>query len=494
MAKLLLDPFDDAMEKQSKYGVYLYKHQRKNTRYTCKKQIKNVQELLCQGRILHFNNFSCLRKKKKKIFLICFSMSMTTAPPPTADIDFDALTWNMNCKEKVKIVMVSCSGGLEAKWGKEHYDPETNTGSVLEPVMYQSLHCPPAHTSLNYGLSVWEGLKAYRTAEEHSVHVFRADANWERLNFGASRLGLPPVPFDMFMATVRAVIHANAELIPPAGDGMKLYLRPMLMASGQQLGLEPSTEYTFCVYATPSSNFFKGTSKPTGLKLRLESKFARAVKGGVGNIKMPGNYAQCFLPTRKSKSQGYSDNLYIDHTTISDDGGLASAVLQELGAANVFIIQTSKGRILTPSLDRGTILPGITRNSILTLSRYYNSEIAAACGKEQLEIVEMDVTVAELEHAEEAFACGTAAEIVPIQSFENKEYNVKVQLAESMGPVTTAIHKLLKDTMMGSRPDPFGWNRNPFGTVESFLAPPKPLNSEYQQSPLVPEAFFQLLE
>jgi len=302
----------------------------------------------------------------------------------------------------------------------------------------------------------------------------------------------------MFMRALQVVVQANADLIPPCEEGMKLYLRPILFASGQQLGLDASPEFSFLVYCAPTGNYFKGKAV-AGLKLNIETKYCRAALGGVGNVKIAGNYGITMLPVKKAKAAGFNDNVHVDletyHNALSKHNGdkkaaIRDSVVQEMSAANVFIVQKKYNRILTPSLERKTILPGVTRNSVITLIKGCNKEIAQAMGVEgPVEIIERDVLVQELEEASEAFATGTAAELVPIQSFTMPAADYTVQLehgAEGHGPVASKILQTIRAINSGHLEDRFQWNRNIFNSPEEF----RKVNEKHEfYTNLLPDSF-----
>lgn len=431
------------------------------------------------------------------------SSSKATMPslapsPPNPSVDFDALGWDVNCSNLSKYVIAKCTGGANAKWGPEHYDPATDSGQITQAVKYDTLNpITPSCTSLNYGTTVWEGIKAYRN-KDGKVCIFRCEQNYERLAFGGRRMCLPVPSYEMFMRALQVVVQENADLIPPSVEGMKLYLRPILFASGQQLGLDLSPEFSFLVYCAPTGNYFKGKAV-AGLKLNIETNYCRAALGGVGNVKIAGNYGITMLPVRKARAAGFNDNVHVDLETynvaLKENKGdkkkaIRESVVQEMSAANVFIVQKSQSRILTPCLERKTILPGVTRNSVVTLIKNYNQEIADALGVPGPVIVEeRDVLVRELEEASEAFATGTAAELVPIQSFSMPaaDYSIKCEFGEEgHGPVAKLILSIMRGVCYGQREDEFGWNRDPFTSPEAFREKRAP---HKHATPLIPESF-----
>jgi branched-chain amino acid aminotransferase len=225
-------------------------------------------------------------------------------------------------------------------------------------------------------------------------------------------------------------------------------------------------------------NYFK--SATGGLQLHLETKRSRAARGGVGNVKCSGNYAVALKPLMDAKKQGFHDNLFLELETYHQDGNLESAVLQEMSAANVFLVLKT-GEIVTPSLERGTILPGVTRDSVITIVEEFADDLKAAMKEStgqgsNVTISSRDVTVAELHNATEAFCTGTAAEVVPIARLATGEgedpFEVVFQHGQTLpgGPVTSAILKMLREIMVGdcSSKGTQGWLRDPFASPEEF--------------------------
>ena len=302
------------------------------------------------------------------------------------------------------------------------------------------------------------------------------DQNYHRMKQGAQEMGLPMPSPRLFYRAIQTVIQDNAGLIPPPGDGMKLYVRPMLLGSGQQLGLYPSPQFSFLVYVSPTGNYFK--SATTGLNLHLETKRSRASRGGVGSVKCAGNYALALKPLLNCKQHGFMDNVFLELDTY-EKGKLDDAVIQEMSAANVFCV-LKNGEIVTPSLDRGTILPGVTRNSVLQLVEAYADELKDAMkestGQTTVKASSRDLTVKELRDATEAFCTGTAAELVPIMriatSPDEDPFEMKFEYGSSLpgGPVTTALLKMLREAMTGKREyaNSQGWLRDPFASADEF--------------------------
>jgi branched-chain amino acid aminotransferase len=177
-------------------------------------------------------------------------MSSPTPLPPKDGIDFDSLPWNMNLPEESSYVHLTTTG----EWSEEHYDPSTDSGSLFQSVhKYSDTALPlyPSATSLNYGTTIWEGLKCFRKKDGTPV-VFRPDQNFHRFVRGAEQMCLPKPSRELFLRGVQHAVQQNSQLIPPYGEGMKLYVRPMLLGSGQQLGLYPSPEFSLLYYVSPT--------------------------------------------------------------------------------------------------------------------------------------------------------------------------------------------------------------------------------------------------
>ena len=318
--------------------------------------------------------------------------------------------------------------------------------------------------------------------ESGKAAVFRADMNWKRFVNGAREMCLPAPSRDLFMRCVQTACQTNAHLIPPCGDGVKLYVRPMLLGSGQQLGLYPSPQFSMLFFVSPTGNYFKGKAVG-GLKLHLETNRSRAARGGLGSVKCSGNYAVTLKPLMDAKKEGFDDNLYLELDTYVE-GKIEEAIIQELSAANIFLVLKT-GEIVTPSLDRKTILPGVTRDSILVLAREYADELGGAMkestGDESVQVTvsERDVKVGDLNNAVEVFITGTAAEVVPVASLatgskdcDNFSVTLKHGKALPGGPVTAMLLSILREVMVGKRTCDAtkGWLRDPFASPEEFRA------------------------
>mmetsp|Transcript_25283 Transcript_25283/g.48504 ORF Transcript_25283/g.48504 Transcript_25283/m.48504 type:complete len:508 (-) Transcript_25283:225-1748(-) len=431
----------------------------------------------------------------------------TLPPPPQEGIEFNALPWNLNLPQHHYYIHLTTTP-MEG-WTSNHYDPTTDGGILTSPSRknehsssphslhhYSSSPLPlyPANTSINYGTTIWEGLACRRSPTSGKALVFRPQKNFQRFVNGARRMCLPEPSYELFMRSLQLVLRNNMHLLPPAPEvktglgedgevtiaeiegGSKLYVRPMLMGSGQQLGLHPSPQISLLYFVSPTGSYFQGKAVG-GLKLHLERKKSRAARGGMGSVKCAGNYASTMRPLLDAKQKGFDDNLYLELDTYhnpsptSSSSPLHQAILQELSAANIFLVLKT-GEIVTPSLDRGTILPGVTRDSVLVLAKEFKHELKPfvlqsirADGTDvgddlEITVSERDVRVEDLLNATEVFITGTAAEVVPIYSIATSEsdedeesFSVTFPQQEELpgGPVTTKLLGMLREVMAEKR-------------------------------------------
>lgn len=258
---------------------------------------------------------------------------------------------------------------------------------------YQPLSLNPANATLHYGQSIFEGMKAYRTPNG-DVSVFRGDANWRRLNESAERMCMPTIPEEIFMEGLMQLLNLDRDWVPTA-KGASLYVRPFMFATDDYIGVKPSETYKFMIFTCPVGNYY---SKPVSVK--VETEFTRATPGGTGAAKTAGNYAASLYPARRAQNLGYDQLLWTD--------GKNHQMIEESGTMNVMF--KINGIIITAPTTTGTILKGITRDSVIQLAKDWN---------EPLE--ERFLSVSELEEAlnagtlEEAFGTGTAATIAHIE-------------------------------------------------------------------------------
>lgn len=288
---------------------------------------------------------------------------------------------------------------------------------------------------LQYCQECFEGLKAY-TTEDGSIVTFRPDLNAQRMMDSAARLEMPPFPKERFLEAVDAVVRENAAWVPPFGSGATLYLRPYMFASGPVIGVKPAEEYQFRLFCTPVGPYFKGGAKPLTLCV---SDFDRAAPHGTGHVKAGLNYAMSLHANVAAHRAGYDENLFVDPAT--------RTYVEETGGAN-FLFITKEGTVVTPK--SGSILPSITRRSLLDVAQNYLG----------LQVEERPVKVSELAEFAECGLCGTAAVISPVGKIvdHGKEICFASGMDE-MGPVTKKLYDTLTGIQMGTIKAPEGWIR-----------------------------------
>ncbi|XP_058786090.1 branched-chain-amino-acid aminotransferase 2, chloroplastic-like [Vicia villosa] len=294
---------------------------------------------------------------------------------------------------------------------------------------YGNIELSPSAGVLNYGQGLFEGTKAYRT-ENGKLLLFRPEENAIRMKMGAERMCMIPPSIDQFVDALKQTVLANKRWVPPSGKG-SLYLRPLLLGSGPVLGLAPAPEYTFLIYASPVRNYFKEGSAP--LNLYVEEDFDRASRRGTGSVKTISNYAPVLMAQNRAKSRGFSDVLYLDSDSKKN--------LEEVSSCNIFIAKGKK--ISTPAIS-GTILPGITRKSVI--------EIASDLG---YQVEERVVAVEELAEADEVFCTGTAVGVAPVGSITYR--NTRMDYKTGSGSICEELCKTILGIQTGSIEDKKGW-------------------------------------
>ena len=307
-------------------------------------------------------------------------------------------------------------------------------------VEYGPITLMPSAAVLHYAQEIFEGLKAYRHADG-SVWSFRPEANAQRLNRSATRLALPQLPEEDFIASLRALVEVDKEWVPAYGEGEKsLYLRPFMYASESFLGVRPAKEVTYSVIASPAGAYFSGGLKP--VTLWLSQQYARAGAGGTGAAKCGGNYASSLAGQLEGMEHGCDQVVFLDSST--------HTYIEELGGMNLFFVMKD-GRIVTPALT-GSILEGVTRSSILELSK----ELGLDPREERIEIAQWKDGVRSGEISE-IFACGTAAVVTPVGELRWEGGSAPSTAGAGGGEVTNAIRERLLDIQYGRAEDTHGW-------------------------------------
>jgi len=305
---------------------------------------------------------------------------------------------------------------------------EWKLGSLIP---YGTIELSPAAGVLNYGQGCFEGTKAYRTVKDQVV-LFRPEMNAKRMVMSTRRLCIPEMNQEFFLQAVEETIKDNIDYVPPYGKG-SLYIRPIVWGTSPALGVKPVEEYTFMVFVSPVGPYFKGGIQP--LNLKVSNEYHRAAPKGIGDAKAIGNYSASLYPLTEAKNRGFDEVLYLDAKN--------EKFVEEVGSANLFAL---KGNTLkTPSLT-GSILPGVTRDSIIALAKE----------KLGLEMLETNVTLSELYDADEVFCTGTAVIVTPVGSITGLDGKHKIADGK-MGQLTSKLRQLLTGIQRGDVSDEFGW-------------------------------------
>ena len=303
-------------------------------------------------------------------------------------------------------------------------------------VPFQDLVMSPAAMVFHYGQEMFEGLKAYKGVDG-KVRLFRPDMNAKRTNDTNDRLCIPRLPVEDFVEAVKAVVKVDEDWIPTE-DGTSLYIRPFIIATDEFLGVAPSKTYKFIIILAPSGAYYESGLAPVGIW--IEDEYVRAVKGGMGFAKTGGNYAASLIAQVKAHDDGYSQVLWLD--------GVERKYIEEVGAMNIFF--KIDGKIVTPALN-GSILPGVTRNSVIEL-----------CKKMGLEVEERRISAEELIQAqkdgklEECFGTGTAAVISPVGKLRYMDDVMTINNNE-IGEISQKLYDTLTGIQWGKREDDMGW-------------------------------------
>ncbi|MBT8372533.1 MAG: branched-chain amino acid aminotransferase [Deltaproteobacteria bacterium] len=304
----------------------------------------------------------------------------------------------------------------------------------IEP--YASIAMDPATMVLHYGQGVFEGLKAYRT-KSGQIQLFRPQENLKRLNRSSRRLCIPKIDEDFTLEAMKQLIAMEKDWVPGALD-TSLYIRPTIIAMDPFLGVRASHTYRFFIILSPVGAYYPEGFNP--IKILVTADYVRAVRGGVGEAKTPGNYAASLLAGEQAHEAGYTQVLWLD--------GVEQKYLEEVGSMNIFFVIDDE--IITPELN-GSILPGITRKSVIGLGKHWNEKVT-----------ERQISIDELINAhsdgrlKEVFGAGTAAVISPVGQIKYGEQVVTVNDNQT-GPVAQKYYNAITDIQYGRAEDPMGW-------------------------------------
>jgi branched-chain amino acid aminotransferase len=298
---------------------------------------------------------------------------------------------------------------------------------------YGPVEITPALSILHYGQAIFEGTKAYHV-DDKTINLFRPEKNYERFANSCRRLSIPVIPQEVFMEGIRRLVQLDHKWVPET-EGSALYIRPLACGWDSLIAARASDTYRFYVITSPVGSYY---AKP--VSLTTSEQYVRAAKGGTGEAKAAGNYAASFYPAQKAKEMGFDQVLWLD--------AFEHKFVEEVGTMNIFFLIDDV--LITPPLE-GTILPGVTRDSVLRLAHYWN-----------MRVEERPVSIDEIMEAgrsgilQEVFGSGTAAVISPVQSIHHGDENISVH-EKNRGPIGQKFYETLYGIQTGKIADPFDW-------------------------------------
>ncbi|OPY29628.1 MAG: branched-chain amino acid aminotransferase [Methanomassiliicoccales archaeon PtaU1.Bin030] len=307
---------------------------------------------------------------------------------------------------------------------------------VPKIVPFGKIEILPSLSALHYGQSVFEGLKAFRD-HKGGVNIFRPDKHAERMLHSSDRLCIPRVEKELFVGAVEALVTLDKQWIP-SKKGTALYIRPFTFATEDYIGVRVSEKYTFFIITGPVGAYYKEGFNP--VSLMTSGEYVRAVRGGLGEAKTAANYAASLLPAYEAKKKGYSQVLWLD--------GVHEKYIDEVGTMNICFYKD--GTLITPPLE-GTILAGVTRDSVLQLARHWGIKV-------EERRISIDEVMASIKDGSmtEIFGTGTAAVISPVGELFHKGETVTIN-GNKTGPLAQRLFDEITGIQVGERPDPFGW-------------------------------------
>lgn len=304
----------------------------------------------------------------------------------------------------------------------------------IEP--YAPICLEPSAMVFHYGQAIFEGLKAYKTADG-TINLFRPQLNFERVNVSNARMVIPPIDEAFCLYALKELLKIERDWIPTA-DGTSLYIRPFIIATDPYLGVRPAHTYRFMIILSPSGRYYPQGLAP--VNIYVEEEYVRAVKGGTGFAKTPGNYAASLIAQAKAYKTGYVQVLWLD--------GVHRRFIEEVGSMNVFFV--IDGKLVTPALN-GSILPGITRRTVLELAKRLGIE------SEEREIaIDELISMVKSGQVSEVFGAGTAAVISPVGELRYKD-DVMTFNDGKIGPLSQKFYDIITGVQYGIRTDEYGW-------------------------------------
>jgi len=334
-------------------------------------------------------------------------------------VDFNNLQFGEDFSDHMFTVFYS-----DGKWGTPKIVP------------YGKIEIEPSLCTLHYGQAVFEGLKAFRTANG-KINLFRPDKYHQRFIRSNERLCIPPISYELFNSGIKELVLLDQAWVPDK-QGCSLYIRPFVFAADNFLGVRVAYTYNFMIITSPVGAYYPEGLNP--VKLITSGEYVRAVKGGLGAVKTPANYAASLLPGEEAKKQGFTQVLWLD--------GVENKYIEEVGTMNImFVID---GKLITPPLE-GSILPGVTRDSVISLANHWGIPI------EQRPITIDEVFAeAKKDRLQEVFGTGTAAVISPVGWIQHEGEMITIHNGE-IGPWSQKFYDEITGMQYGEKPNLFGW-------------------------------------
>lgn len=301
---------------------------------------------------------------------------------------------------------------------------------------YGPLSMDPATMVFHYGQAVFEGMKAYRRPDG-GINLFRPELNFQRINHSNERMGIPQIDEAFALHCLEELVKVDADWVPHT-TGASLYIRPFIFATDPHLGVCVSSTYKFMILLSPSGAYYAQGINP--VNIYIEDRYVRAVRGGTGEAKCPGNYAASLLAQEKANEQGFVQVLWLD--------GVEQKYIEEVGSMNVFFVIDDE--LVTPELN-GSILNGITRRSVIELAKHWNYKVS----ERRISVDEL-LELAQAGRISEAFGSGTAAVISPIGELQYEEHHF-VFNGGKIGPVSQKIYDQITGMQYGVMDDEMGW-------------------------------------
>ncbi|TVS24503.1 branched-chain amino acid aminotransferase [Corynebacterium sanguinis] len=360
--------------------------------------------------------------------------TVTNNPNPTPDAERAEVLREPKFGQVFTDHMVSIDWSRERGW----HDPQVRR--------YGSISLDPAASVLHYGQAIFEGLKAYRN-RGGGITTFRPEQNAARMRSSARRLAMPELPDELFLESLRQLVTIDEAWVPEAGGESSLYLRPFMIANEASLGVKPSSSYTFYVIASPVGAYFRGGVKP--VSVWISEDYVRAAPGGTGDAKFAGNYAASLLAQAQAEQKGCDQVVWLD--------AIERSYIEEMGGMNLMFVYGSEDSaegvtIVTPSLS-GSLLPGITRDSILQVAK----DLGYGTEERRITVDQWRDGVASGEITE-TLACGTAAVITPVGKVLSNSGEFTIGGNEA-GDVSMKLRKQLRAIQEGEVEDTHGWNQ-----------------------------------